>query len=104
MSDGPCCLALVSPPVALPLHVSARIIAEIRSTEDEDLQALRPRLIAPPRAGRDAHHVPLPDVDDLVVELHPPAPPRDHVELLLLFVGVAIRKAAAGRDALIAEP
>ncbi len=65
---------LVGPPVAPTLHVVARILAEIRRAEDEDLEALRPGLVASPRAGRDAHHVPLLDLDDLVVELHPPAP------------------------------
>src|SRR5947209_6297136 len=91
-------LALVSPPVALTLHVVARILAEIGRTEDEDLEALRPGLVASPRAGRDAHHVPLPDLDDLVVELHPPAPAHDHVQLLLLPMRVAVREAIVGRD------
>src|SRR3979409_2705759 len=95
--------ALVSPPVALTLHVFARILAEIGRTEDEDLEALRPALITSPRAGRDAHHVPLLDLDDLVVELHPPAPAHDHVQLLLLLVRVAVREAIVGRDALVAQ-
>src|SRR5512132_203454 len=95
--------ALVSPPVALTLHVFARILAEIGRTEDEDLEALRPALVASPRAGRDAHHVPLLDLDDLVVELHPPAPAHDDVHLLLLLVRVAVREAIVGRDALVAE-
>ena len=51
---------LVSPPIALTLHVFARSLAEIGSTEDEDLEALRPALVAPPGTGRDAHDVPLP--------------------------------------------
>src|ERR687895_2205843 len=95
--------ALVSPPVAPTLHVVARILAEIGRAEDEDLEALRPALVASPRAGRDAHHVPLLDLDDLVVELHPPAPAHDHVHLLLLLVRVAVREAIAGRDALVAQ-
>src|SRR5207248_4078683 len=37
------------------------------------------------------------------VDLHPPAPAQDHVHLLLLLVRVAIRKAIAGRDALVAQ-
>src|SRR5688572_1698989 len=37
---------LVSPPVALTLHVFARILAETGRTEDEDLEALRPALVA----------------------------------------------------------
>src|SRR5215831_1404816 len=94
---------MVSPPVALTLHVFARILAETGHAEDEDLETLRPALVASPRAGRDAHGVPLLDLDDLVVELHPPAPAHDHVHLLLLLMGVAVREAIVGRDALIAQ-
>jgi len=97
---GPPMTWSVSPPVALTLHIAARILAEIGRTDDEDLEALRPSLVASPRTGRDAHHVPLLDLDDLVVELHPPAPEHDHVDLLLLLVRVAVREAIAGRDAL----
>jgi hypothetical protein len=43
-------------------------------------------------------------LDDLVVELHPPAPAQDHVHLLLLPVRMAVRKAIAGRDALKLKP
>src|SRR5919109_5458523 len=96
-------LALVSPPVALALDVFARGLAEIGRADDEDLEALRPGLIASPRTGRDAYRVPLLELDDLVVELHPPAPAHDHVHLLLLLVRVAVREAVAGRDALVAQ-
>src|SRR3954468_7054625 len=96
-------LALVSPPVALALDVFARSVAEIGRADDEDLEALRPRLVASPRTGRDAHRVPFLELDDLVVDLHPPAPAHDHVDLLLLLVRVAVRKAIAGRDALVAQ-
>src|SRR5688500_18330901 len=96
-------LALVSPPVALALDVFARSLAEIGSANDDDLEALRPGLVASPRTGRDAHRVPFLELDDLVVELHPPAPAQDHVHLLLLLVRVAVRKAIAGRDALVAQ-
>src|SRR5437667_5997999 len=96
-------LALVSPPVALALDVFARSLAEIGRADDEDLEALRPGLVASPRTGRDAHRVPLLELDDLVVKLHPPAPAQDHVHLLLLLVRVAVRKAIAGRDALVAQ-
>src|SRR5213596_3184534 len=96
-------LALVSPPVALALDVFARSLAEIGSANDDDLEALGPGLVASPRTGRDAHRVPLLELDDLVVELHPPAPAQDHVHLLLLPVRVAVRKAIAGRDALVAQ-
>jgi hypothetical protein len=43
------------------------------------------------------------ELDDLVVDLHPSAPAQDHVHLLLRFVRVAVRKAIAGRDALVAQ-
>src|SRR5512141_295046 len=94
---------LVSPPVALALDVFARILAEIGRADDEDLEALRPRLVASPHTGRDTHRVPLLELDDLVVDFHPPAPAQDHVHLLLLLVRVAIRKAIAGRNALVAQ-
>src|SRR5215213_3573235 len=95
--------ALVSPPVALALDVFARSLAEIRRADDDDLEACRPGLVASPCTGRDAHRVPLLELDDLVVELHPAAPAQDHVHLLLLPVRVAVRKAIAGRDALVAQ-
>src|ERR671938_713548 len=96
-------LALVSPPVALALDVFALSLAEIGRADDEDLETLRPGLVTSPRTGRDAHRVPLLELDDLVVELHPPAPAQDHVHLLLLFVRVAVWEAIAGRDALVAQ-
>src|SRR5256712_673298 len=96
-------LALASPPVALAFDVFARILAEIGRADDEDLEALRPGLVASPRTGRDAHRVPFLELDDLVVELHPPAPAQDHVHLLLRLVRVAVRKAIAGWDALVAQ-
>src|SRR6266516_1041764 len=101
--DGLARLALVSPPVALALDVFARSLAEIGRADDEDLEALRPGLVASPRTGRDAHRVPFLELADLVVDLHPPAPAQDHVHLLLLLVRVAVRKAIAGRDTLVAQ-
>src|SRR5437764_15162643 len=95
--------ALVSPPVALTLHVFARILTEIGRADHDDLEPLRPGLVASPRTGRDADRVPLLELDDLVVELHPSAPAQDHVHLLLLLVRVAVRKAIPGRDALVAQ-
>src|SRR5580765_1274374 len=94
---------LVSPPVALAIDVFARILAEIGRADDEDLEALWPGLVASPRTGREAHRVPFLVLDDLVVDFHPPAPAQDHVHLLLLLVRVAVRKAVAGRDALVAQ-
>src|SRR5918996_3217761 len=96
-------LALVSPPVALAIDVFARSLAEIGRADDEDLEALRPGLVASPHTGRDAHRVPLLELDDLVVDLHPPASAQDDVHLLLLLVRVAVRKAIAGRDPLVAQ-
>src|SRR3954469_6761944 len=95
--------ALVSPPVALALDVFARSLAEVGGADDDDLEALRPGLVASPRAGWNAHRVPLLEFDDLVVELHPPAPSQYHVHLLLLPVRVAVRKATARWDALVAQ-
>src|SRR3954453_20059401 len=92
-----------APPVALTLNVVARVLAEIGRAEDQDLEPLWPCFVAAPRAGRDAHHVPLLYLGDLVVELHPPAPAHDHVDLLLLPVRVAVRESIAGRDALVAQ-
>src|SRR5207248_2797062 len=94
---------LVNPPVALTIDVFARILAEVGRADDEDLEALWPGLVASPRAGRDAHRVPFLELDDLVVDFHPSAPAQDHVHLLLLHVRVAVRKAIAGRDALVAQ-
>src|SRR4051812_47356790 len=95
--------ALVSPPVAPALDVFAASLAETGRADDDDLEAFRPGLVAPPRTGRDAHRVPLLELDDLVVELHPPAPAQDDVHLLLSLVRVAVREAIAGRDALVAQ-
>src|SRR3712207_3789305 len=78
-------------------------LAETGRADDDDLEALRPCLVASPRTGRDAHRVPLLELDDLVIELHPPAPAQDDVHLLLFLVCVAVRKAIAGRDALVAQ-
>src|SRR6266508_1865023 len=94
---------LVSPPVALAIDVFARILAEVGRADDEDLESPGPGLVASPGTGRDAHRVPFFELDDLVVDLHPPAPAQDHVHLLLLLVRVAVRKAIAGRDALVAQ-
>src|SRR3954447_8977717 len=62
---------LVSPPVALTVDVVARVLAQIRRAEDEHLEARRSGLVAAPGPRRDAHGVPLLDLHDLVVELHP---------------------------------
>src|SRR5207237_7285076 len=94
---------LVSPPVALTIDVFARILAKVGRPDDEDLEALWPGLVASPRAGRDAHRVPFFELDDLVVDFHPPAPAQHHVDLLLLHVRVAVRNTMAAPDALLAQ-
>src|SRR4029077_12466472 len=94
---------LVRATVALGLDVFAWVLAETWRADDEDLEALWPGLVASPRTGRDAYRIPLPELDDLVVDLHPPAPAQDHVHLLLRPVRVAVRKAIAGRDALVGQ-
>src|SRR5262249_19608991 len=63
----------------------------------------RPGLVASPRTRRDAHRVPFLEVDDLVVELHPPAPAQNDVHLLLRLVRVAVGKAIVGWDPLVAQ-
>src|SRR6478609_2631362 len=57
---------LAGPPVALALDVFARRLAEIGRADDEDLEALRPGLIASPHTGRDAYRIPFPELDDLL--------------------------------------
>lgn len=96
-------LALISPPVALATDVFAHSATEIGRANDEDLEALPPGLVASPRTRRDADRVPLPELDDLLIDLHPPAPANDHVHILLLLVRVAVREALAGRDALVGQ-
>src|SRR5262249_30937482 len=91
------------PPVPQAIAVFALSLAETWRADDEDLEAVRPGLVAPPRTGRDAHRVPFLQLDDLVVDLHPPAPAHDHVHLFLRLVRVAVRKPVAGWDALVGQ-
>src|SRR5262249_12708292 len=58
---------LLRPPAAPPVDVSAWIVAEIGRADHEQLEAVRPGLVASPRTGRDANRIPLPQLDDLVV-------------------------------------
>src|SRR6185437_1083305 len=51
-------LLLVRPPAAPALDVFARVVAEIRFADHEELEAVRSGLVAPPRTGRDANRVP----------------------------------------------
>src|SRR5690349_5299016 len=67
----------VGPPVAAAVDVVARSAAEAGRAEDEELEAARPGFVPPPRARRDAHRIPFLQLDDLVVELHPPASADD---------------------------
>src|SRR5581483_2707696 len=94
---------LVSPPAAPAVDVGPWILAEVRRADDEELEPLGPGLIASPHTGRDADGVPFLELDDLVVDLHPPAPAHHDVHLLLRLVGVAVREAIARRDALVAQ-
>jgi hypothetical protein len=96
-------VVLVGPPVALAMDVFPDALAEVGRADDEDLEALRAGFVAPPRAGWDPHGVPLFDRDDLVVDLHPPAPVHDQVHLFLPLVCMPKWEPVAGRDALVSE-
>jgi hypothetical protein len=63
----------------------------------------RARLPSLARPGWDTHGVPLPELDDFVVELHPSAPAHDDIHLFLRLVRVAVREPVAGRDALVTQ-
>src|SRR5436305_14027927 len=76
----------VGPPAAPAVDVAARVMAEVGRADDEELESLRPGLVASPRARRDSDRVPFPELDDLVVDLHPPAAAHDHVHLFLRHV------------------
>src|SRR6478609_1309461 len=78
-----------TPTVAGPLDIVARSVAEMWCADYEDLEAVRAGLVAAPGSRRDAHRIPLHDLDDLVVELHPAAAAHHHVHLFLLHVRVA---------------
>jgi len=96
-------LLLVGPPVALAANVFANILAEIGRADDDDLEALRAGFIASPRASCDSHRVPLFDLDDLVVDLYPPAAAHDQVDLFLALVCMPEGEAIPGRDTLIGQ-
>ena len=55
----------------------------------DDLKAIRARLEAARHFGRDADHIPLLDLDDLVVELDAARAIDDRIDLLLDLVAVA---------------
>ena len=57
----------IGPPVALAIDVFARNLAEVGRADDEDLEALRPGLVASPRTRWDSNRVPLSELDDLVI-------------------------------------
>jgi len=63
----------------------------------------RPGLVASPGTGREPAPRPTARARRFVVELHTTAPAQDHVHLLLLRVRVAVRKAIAGRNGLVAQ-
>ena len=78
-------------------------LAETGRSDHDDLETIRPGFVASPRTGRNAHRVPLSELDDFVVELHPSTPAHDDVHLFLLLVRVAVREPVAGRDALVTQ-
>src|SRR6185369_13711275 len=88
--------ALVGPPVAPALDVATPVPAEIRRSDHDELETVRPGFIASPRTGRNAHRVPFLELDDLVVELHASAPTQGHVHLFLRLVRVPVGEAVAG--------
>ncbi len=96
-------VALVGPPTPLAVDVDARVVAEIRCAEHEELETIRPCFEAAPHAGRHAYCVPLRDVDDVVVELHPAAAADEDENFLLDRVRVADREPVTGRQRLVAE-
>src|ERR1700759_4126059 len=89
-------LGLARPPVARAFDVVARVLAEAGGAGDEQLAALRPGPVAPPRPRWHAHRVPPPQLDHLVVDRHPPTAADHHVDLLLARVRVAVGEPAVG--------
>ena len=68
-------------------------------TDRDDLQPLGPRLERAHNLRRDAHDIPVVELDHLIIEQHPPRPADDHVRLLLLAMAVRHRAAQVRRVA-----
>src|SRR4051794_33812502 len=78
---------LIAGPVALDqLAIPAFGLA---ASGGDDLEAVRARLEAARHLGRDANHIPLLDLDDLVVQLDATRAVDDRIDLLLDLVAVA---------------
>src|SRR5215212_3903106 len=75
-------------------------VALVMRAEGEQLEPVIARLEGAGDAGRDADRVERRDVDDVVVELHPPSAGEDHVDLLRLVVAVGEALPGAGLDAM----
>src|SRR3954466_9221509 len=79
---------LVGPVVLDQLPVPAFGLA---ASGGDDLEAVRARLEAARHLGRDTNHIPLLDLDDLVVQLDATRAIDDRIDLLLDLVAVARR-------------
>src|SRR5690348_2328443 len=80
---GPRARVSVRPP---PRHDLAVVLLSDRRAEGDQRDSVGTGLEIAHHAGPDAEDVPLPELLGLVVELDPPRPLRDHVDLLLLRV------------------
>ena len=84
------------------MDIFARILAVGRA-DVEDLETLRPGLVASPGARRDADRVPFLELlDELVVDFIRPLPRRDHVNLRSRFAS-GRTESDIGRDAVVAK-
>src|SRR3954463_1574529 len=73
------------------------------SADCDELQAIGTGLECADGLRRDAHHIPLAELDDLAVNEHPPVAGNDDVSLLLLAVLVAVLAAEVRRIAEVAD-
>src|SRR3954463_10700059 len=92
---------LVAPPALLEVRVAG---AGVRRAERDELRAVGACLDPAHRLLRDADRVPLLQVDDLVVELHPCRAADEDEDLLLLVVRMPPGDPEVRRKALVADP
>src|ERR687897_393518 len=78
---------LVAGPVILDQHPIPAF--GLAASGGDDLEAVRTRLEATRHTRRDADHIPLLDLDDLVVQLDATRAIDDRIDLLLYLVAVA---------------
>src|ERR1700736_6388542 len=71
--------------------------------KDDELETLGARLEGPRHLGRDAKGVQRADIDDLIVELGPPRPAEDHVDLLRPLVAMHKGRALSGPKAEVSQ-